>query len=314
MARAGGRPRSHFESHAPDCPRLRLPLRGRVGIDDRADRRAADLGIVRARCRPAHPGQPDALGIGCGAVPGDSAHRRAPMFPMFTAGHRDVADGTRLPDRSMPKRKHSAPGLRKSGGLSRVAGAWSSAMSAASSTWTSEPTLTFTTEEIVGDEELPSTWHCIGPLLPPPPAPQLGRGRPLVYTSFGTNYNRRAELFQTVISGLTGEPVDVVISTGRGSVTPKTSHPYLRTSTCMTSAHPRGAGPGERPHHDGGCNSAHESLLAGVPMVCLPQAFDQLPLSRRIEQLGVGLVSEEDPVEVRRSCYRCSATRRLRRA
>jgi UDP:flavonoid glycosyltransferase YjiC (YdhE family) len=45
----------------------------------------------------------------------------------------------------------------------------------------------------------------------------------------------------------------------------------------------------------GGCNSVHESLLAGVPMVCLPQAFDQIPLSRRVAQLGVGAIAEEDP-------------------
>jgi UDP:flavonoid glycosyltransferase YjiC (YdhE family) len=39
----------------------------------------------------------------------------------------------------------------------------------------------------------------------------------------------------------------------------------------------------------------HESLVAGVPMVCLPQAFDQIPLSRRVEQLGAGMISDEDP-------------------
>ena len=45
----------------------------------------------------------------------------------------------------------------------------------------------------------------------------------------------------------------------------------------------------------GGCNSVHESLVAGVPMVCLPQAFDQLPLSTRVAQLGVGVIADEDP-------------------
>ena len=57
---------------------------------------------------------------------------------------------------------------------------------------TSEPTLTFTTEEIVGDEELPSTWHCIGPLLPPPPAPQLGRVAARVH-ELRYHLNRRAD-------------------------------------------------------------------------------------------------------------------------
>jgi UDP:flavonoid glycosyltransferase YjiC (YdhE family) len=44
-----------------------------------------------------------------------------------------------------------------------------------------------------------------------------------------------------------------------------------------------------------GCNSVHESLVGGVPMVCLPQAFDQIPLSRRVDQLGAGVIAGEDP-------------------
>ena len=38
--------------------------------------------------------------------------------------------------------------------------------------------------------------------------------------------------------------------------------------------------------------------MAGVPMVCLPQAFDQIPLSKRVVELGAGLVVEEDPGDV----------------
>jgi UDP:flavonoid glycosyltransferase YjiC (YdhE family) len=51
----------------------------------------------------------------------------------------------------------------------------------------------------------------------------------------------------------------------------------------------------------GGCNSVHESFVAGIPMVCLPQAFDQVPLSRRVAELGVGVVAEEDPGAVARA-------------
>jgi UDP:flavonoid glycosyltransferase YjiC (YdhE family) len=35
--------------------------------------------------------------------------------------------------------------------------------------------------------------------------------------------------------------------------------------------------------------------VAGVPMVCLPQAFDQIPLARRVEQLGAGVIADENP-------------------
>jgi MGT family glycosyltransferase len=292
-----------FESHAPELPRA-YGYRFAAELASMTERIAepliselfdhdVDL-LIRDNQTPWALVAGQYLGI-----PRIVAH---PMFPMFTAGHRDVADGESPP--GPPDAEEEAQRARFEEIWLSIARRWGVELSDVGGIvhMTSEPTLTFTTEEIVGDEELPSTWHCIGPLLPPPPAPQLGRGRPLVYTSFGTTYNRRAELFQTVISGLTGEPVDVVISTGRGSVTPEDLaplppnfdvHDFVPTQEVLARASVHIT--------HGGCNSAHESLLAGVPMVCLPQAFDQLPLSRRIEQLGVGLVSEEDPVEVRRS-------------
>jgi UDP:flavonoid glycosyltransferase YjiC (YdhE family) len=36
-------------------------------------------------------------------------------------------------------------------------------------------------------------------------------------------------------------------------------------------------------------------------MVCLPQAFDQIPLSRRVEQLGVGVIANPDPDAIARA-------------
>ena len=49
----------------------------------------------------------------------------------------------------------------------------------------------------------------------------------------------------------------------------------------------------------GGNNSVHESLIAGVPMLCMPQAYDQFPLTGRVEQLGAGRVIEESPLAIR---------------
>jgi UDP:flavonoid glycosyltransferase YjiC (YdhE family) len=43
----------------------------------------------------------------------------------------------------------------------------------------------------------------------------------------------------------------------------------------------------------------HESLLAGVPMMLIPQAFDQFPLAQRIERLGAGLVVDETSAAIR---------------
>jgi UDP:flavonoid glycosyltransferase YjiC (YdhE family) len=48
-----------------------------------------------------------------------------------------------------------------------------------------------------------------------------------------------------------------------------------------------------------GCNSVHESLLAGVPLVCMPQAYDQFPLAGRLAGLGAGRFADETARDVR---------------
>ena len=209
-----------------------------------------------------------------------------PMFPMIgvtaaEGGEPDPAESERF------ERSWLSIGRRWGVELSDVRGLYHS---------TSEPTLIFTTEEIVGDQELPPAWRCIGPLLSPPPPLQDEPGRPLVYACFGTARNRRTELFRIVIAAMAREPVQLVISAGGRSLTREDLGPlpsnvivrkFVPTRELLASASIHIT--------HGGCNSVHESLVAGVPMVCLPQAFDQVPLSRRVAQLGVGVIAEEDP-------------------
>lgn len=167
---------------------------------------------------------------------------------------------------------------------------------------TSEPTLLFTTEEIVGDRELPGVWRCIGPLLDAVPRRGPESAAPLVYASFGTAQNQRTELFRLVVAALAGQRVRVTVSAGGralttddiGSVPPNiTVHAFVDARDVL-------AGASVQITH-GGCNSVHESLIAGVPLVCLPQAFDQIPLSARVQELGVGVVAAEDPDAVARA-------------
>ena len=124
-----------FESHAPELPRA-YGYRFAAELASMTERIAepliselfehdVDL-LIRDNQTPWALVAGQYLGI-----PRIVAH---PMFPMLRPVTVTWRTETRLPDRPMPKRKHSAPGLRKSGCLSRVAGAWSSAMSAASST------------------------------------------------------------------------------------------------------------------------------------------------------------------------------------
>jgi MGT family glycosyltransferase len=167
---------------------------------------------------------------------------------------------------------------------------------------TSEPTLIFTTEEIVGDRELPATWRCVGPLLSPAPRAPVEPDPPLVYACFGTAWNRRTDLFRLVIEALEAEHVQLLISAGgRALGADELGPPPSNVAVREFASSPEMLARASVHITHAGCNSVHESLVAGVPMVCLPQAFDQIPLSRRVEQLGAGVIASEDPDAVARS-------------
>jgi len=165
---------------------------------------------------------------------------------------------------------------------------------------TSEPTITFTTEEIIGQRELRPGWHCVGPLMSPPPPREEPRTRQLVYACFGTSYNTRPELFRSVIEALGRQPFDVLISTGDGDVSAEELRPLPENIEVRDFVSARDVLARAALHvTHGGCGSVHESLIAGVPMVCLPQAYDQFSLSERVELLGAGVVAQGEPAAVR---------------
>jgi MGT family glycosyltransferase len=160
---------------------------------------------------------------------------------------------------------------------------------------TSEPTLTFTTEQILGPQRLPAAWRCVGPLLSPPPPRGSEERPPLVYACFGTAQNRRTELFRIAIDALAGQPVQLLMSTAGRRLTPEDLGPVPSNVTVREFVPAREVLARATVHiTHGGCNSVHESLVAGVPLVCLPQAFDQIPLSRRVAQIGAGVIVEEE--------------------
>jgi MGT family glycosyltransferase len=164
---------------------------------------------------------------------------------------------------------------------------------------TAETTFVYTTEEILGEHKLLDR-HFIGPLMVPPPPAEPPGERPLVYACFGTSYNSRSEPFRMVIDALAEQPFDVLISTGRGIVSSAELEPLPSNVEVREFVSAREVLARATVHvTHGGSNSVHESLLAAVPMVCIPQAYDQFPLSRRVQQLGAGLIVKEDPLEIR---------------
>jgi MGT family glycosyltransferase len=163
-----------------------------------------------------------------------------------------------------------------------------------------ETTIAYTTETIVGGHPLEARWKFVGPLMDRVVRPTDQPERPLVYVCLGTSFNTRPEVFRAIIEGLAEEPVDVLVSLGGGLVSADDLEPlppnvrvedFVETREALTTASVHIT--------HGGCNSTHESLMAGVPMVFIPQAFDQFPLARRAEVLGSGLRADEDPRSVR---------------
>jgi MGT family glycosyltransferase len=165
---------------------------------------------------------------------------------------------------------------------------------------TAETTIAYTIEEILGEWQFEDAgWVCVGPLmeaLPREPPPE----RPLVYVCYGTSFNRRPEQFRVVIEALAGEPVDVLMSGGMGPITAADLEPLPPNFTFEDFVPNREALARASVHiTHGGCNSTHEALLAGVPMVFLPQAYDQFPLAVAISALGAGRFAEEVAADVR---------------
>jgi MGT family glycosyltransferase len=161
----------------------------------------------------------------------------------------------------------------------------------------------YTLPELDGRDERPARWRLLGALLEPHPPPadsRAGSGAPLVYVSLGTFFNYVRGVYDAAIDGLDGEHVEVVISTGRGPISPADLGPLpanisareyvsgrdLLARAAVTITHC-------------GANSVHEALMAGVPMVCLPQAADQLEWAARIARLGAGQIIEPTPDAIR---------------
>jgi MGT family glycosyltransferase len=156
------------------------------------------------------------------------------------------------------------------------------------------------TERIVGRRMGGGIWHFVGPLLDPPQPKHPARDRPLVYVCFGSSFNERVEPYRAAIDGLAGENVEVLVSLGGGSLTATDLGPLPPNAEVHDFAWSEEALARSSAYlTHGGSNSVHESLLAGVPMLLLPQGADQFAVSKRIEQLGAGRIVKPAPAAIR---------------
>lgn len=126
----------------------------------------------------------------------------------------------------------------------------------------------------------------------PPGWDAIPSDRPIVVASLGTIFLRTPGLYQTIVDGLGGEELELVVGTGhdhssstggpvRRSVPPNVCvMPYLPMPAMLARA-------AVLVTH-GGFNSVKEAVSAGVPMVVVPIASDQHYTADRAEQLGIG--------------------------
>jgi MGT family glycosyltransferase len=167
-----------------------------------------------------------------------------------------------------------------------------------------ELTVNYTIEEIVGPSGAQTGWEFVGPLLEERP-PQPRTDPPLVYVCLGTFWTFRRDVYRAAIDALADEPVTVVVSTGRGPVTPARLQPLPTNVTVFDFVDARDILSRAQVHiTHGGIGSVHESLLAGVPMVCLPQGIDQFAWAQHAARLGVGERTEPTPEAIRAAVSR----------
>lgn len=124
------------------------------------------------------------------------------------------------------------------------------------------------------------------------------RGRPLIYVSLGTVNNDDAGVFKSCIEAFGGGDYFVMMSTGGGVATGALG--LLPENVVVYDWVPQGAVLQRAALFvtHAGMNSAHDGLNFGVPMLLLPQQGDQIFVSRRVAQLGAGIVLNKKQVSV----------------
>jgi MGT family glycosyltransferase len=175
-----------------------------------------------------------------------------------------------------------------------------------------ELNLVYTTREVVEGDTAPldDSWRFIGPLLggPAAAAPSSGDGPPLVYVALGTVYGGNASVFRAVLDALAEEPVRVLVATwghlaaealepvpGNAEVAGRVDSLEVLRRAAVHVTH-------------GGAGSAQESVVAGVPMLFLPQGSDNAAWAERFVALGVGeRPAGDSPDEIRAGVRRLLA-------
>lgn len=129
---------------------------------------------------------------------------------------------------------------------------------------------------------------------------------PVVYVTLGTFFGDNSEVFRTVLEGLGGEDLDVVVTVGADNdpeaIGPLRGKVQVERYIPQADLLPRCS----VVVHHGGSGTMFGALAHGVPQVVLPQGADNFLNGDLVERCGVGLSIPPGslaPAEVRR-CVR----------
>jgi MGT family glycosyltransferase len=151
-------------------------------------------------------------------------------------------------------------------------------------------------------QSLDGRWVFVGPSIGPRPVglegglpPGLDEG-PLLYVSLGTVFNDRAPFFRTCLEAFAGTPWRLLLAVGArvdvDALGPLPPNAVVRRHVPQLDALARA----QVFVTHGGMNSTMESVMAGVPMVVVPQQPEQGVTADRVTELELGVHLEPDDV------------------
>lgn len=137
----------------------------------------------------------------------------------------------------------------------------------------------------------------VGPSVFSKDEPEKEKPRPLVYISLGTVINNRPDFYSRCIEALKGQDMDIVISCGNVmdreslGILPENVkvYPYVDQLGILSKA--------DVFITHCGMNSVSESLYMATPLVLYPQTSEQRAVARRTEEIGAGVMLNNDSVQ-----------------
>ena len=124
---------------------------------------------------------------------------------------------------------------------------------------------------------------------PLPLRPRERSERPLVYVTLGTSFASNMDLFRSVLTGLEGHNLEVVVTVGPDHDPDELGQvaDYVRVERYIPQAEllPRCSAI----VHHGGSGTMFGALAHGVPQVVIPQGADNFLNAQHVERAGIGL-------------------------